>query len=97
MNKIIKINDWELADVAGGCHCHCFFVPPNWDEPTTYIGVSTDDSGCKTDCTSHGHAYYKCSSVAPQKPRPLSDIERKLCDETVRQANSAFYSVYDRW
>ncbi len=97
MNKIVEINNEVLSAVVGGCHCHCFLVPSNRATPTTYIGVSTDDSGCKTDCTSQGLRYYECSPAAPQKPRLLSDTERKLCDEMVRQVKGAMSSVYDRW
>ncbi len=67
MNKIIEINAWELAAVAGGCHCHCFLVPPNRITPATYIGVRLNENECGSACTSSGLEYSHCSDVAPVK------------------------------
>ncbi len=65
MNKIIEINDWELADVAGGCYCYCSRKPFDMAKPTIMIGEVADENTCRSKCREHS-GFHKCASELPK-------------------------------
>ena len=77
MNKIIEINNWELADVAGGCWCNCISKLFDFSKPTTSIGVVADENDCRSRCITKQLIYGRCFPNPPERwESPLGFVER---------------------
>ena len=66
MKKIIEINAWELAAVAGGCHCYCFAEPYDRMNPTAKIGETDNEDACRLSCKARSLVYADCKSAIPR-------------------------------